>query len=49
MLILRTCNADMTSHSGFHWPESGPVEAPADSWFRIIRRIEEPEVRGGWA
>lgn len=23
--------------------------AAADSWFRIIRRIEEPEVRGGWA
>lgn len=23
--------------------------AAADAWFRIIRRIEEPELRGGWA
>ena len=30
VLVLRTCNADMTSaHDGkFRWPESGPVEAP---------------------
>ncbi|NDD39512.1 MAG: hypothetical protein EB082_14090, partial [Verrucomicrobia bacterium] len=28
VLILRTCNADMTSRGGFKWPESGPVEAP---------------------
>ena len=27
-LVLRTCNADMTSHSGFKWPESGPISAP---------------------
>ena len=27
-LILRTCDADMTSHGGFRWPESGPVECP---------------------
>jgi hypothetical protein len=27
-LMLRTCNEDMTSHGGFVWPESGPVEAP---------------------
>ena len=27
-LILRTCAADMTSHGGFRWPDSGPVEAP---------------------
>ena len=26
--ILRTCNADMTSHNGFTWPKSGMVEAP---------------------
>ena len=26
--ILRTCNADMTSHNGFVWPRSGPVECP---------------------
>ena len=26
--ILRTCNADMTSHNGFTWPKSGIVEAP---------------------
>ncbi len=24
--VLRTCAADMTAHSGFKWPESGPVE-----------------------
>ena len=28
VLVLRTCNADMTSYGGFRWPESGPVEAP---------------------
>jgi len=29
ILVVRTCNADMTSHYGkFRWPESGPVEAP---------------------
>jgi len=27
-LILRTCNADMTSRKGFKWPRSGPVAAP---------------------
>ncbi len=27
-LVLRTCNADLTSHQGFQWPASGPVEAP---------------------
>jgi hypothetical protein len=27
VLVLRTCAADMTSHGGFVWPESGPVEA----------------------
>jgi hypothetical protein len=25
-LVLRTCNADGTSHGGFVWPASGPVE-----------------------
>ena len=28
MLLLRTCSAELTSYSGFEWPESGPVEAP---------------------
>ena len=28
VLILRTCNSDMTSYEGFVWPESGPVVAP---------------------
>ena len=28
VLVIRTCNADMTSHDGFKWPESGPVSAP---------------------
>src|SRR5579885_1751765 len=28
VLVLRTCNADMTSHEGFRWPESGRVECP---------------------
>ena len=27
-LVIRTCNADMTSHDGFKWPESGRVSAP---------------------
>jgi hypothetical protein len=27
VLILRTCNADMTSSHGFTWPKDGPVEA----------------------
>ena len=25
VLVLRTCKADMMSHNGFVWPESGPV------------------------
>lgn len=28
VLVLRTCLSDMTSHGGFRWPASGPVEAP---------------------
>ena len=28
VLILRTCDADMTSYGDFRWPESGPVECP---------------------
>jgi len=28
VLVLRTCNAGLTSHGGFKWPESGPVAAP---------------------
>ena len=28
MLVLRTCNADLTSHGRFKWPASGPVSAP---------------------
>jgi hypothetical protein len=28
VLVLRTCNADMTARDGFKWPMSGPVEAP---------------------
>ena len=28
ILMLRTCNADMSSYNGFLWPESGPVECP---------------------
>ena len=27
VLVLRTCNADMTSHGGFKWPTSGAVTA----------------------
>ena len=26
--MLRTCNADMTSHGGFQWPTFGTVECP---------------------
>jgi hypothetical protein len=25
ILVLRNCNADMTSHNGFKWPKRGPV------------------------
>ena len=28
VLVLRTCNADLSSHNGFNWRESGVVEAP---------------------
>jgi hypothetical protein len=28
VLVLRTCNADLTSYNGFQWPESGSVECP---------------------
>jgi hypothetical protein len=28
VLVLRTCKADLTSHEGFQWPDSGPVSAP---------------------
>jgi hypothetical protein len=28
VLVLRTCNPDMTSSHGFRWPESGEVSAP---------------------
>ena len=27
-LILRSCSSSLTSHGGFQWPSSGPVEAP---------------------
>ena len=27
VLVLRSCNADMTSYGGFKWPESGHIEA----------------------
>src|SRR5690348_2206923 len=27
-LVIRTCNADMTSHGGFKWPTQGHVECP---------------------
>ena len=30
VLVLRTCNYDMTSHGGFKWPTSGPVKC--DDW-----------------
>jgi hypothetical protein len=26
MLVLRSCNSDMSSYNGFVWPESGPVK-----------------------
>ena len=28
VLVLRTCNADMTAYGGFKWPRRGKVEAP---------------------
>ena len=28
VLVLRTCDEDMTAHGGFKWPVKGPVEAP---------------------
>ena len=28
VLVLHRCSASMTSHGGFKWPSSGPVEAP---------------------
>jgi len=28
MLVLRTCNADLTSHGGYQWPASGEASAP---------------------
>lgn len=28
VLVLRTCNSDMSSMCGFYWPEEGPVECP---------------------
>ncbi len=28
VLVMRTCNADLTSYGGFQWPESGHVAAP---------------------
>ena len=28
VLILRTCNKDMTTYGGFKWPTSGEVVAP---------------------
>ena len=28
VLVLVTCNPDMTGYGGFPWPESGPVEPP---------------------
>ena len=28
VLVLRSCTADLTSHKGFKWPESGPISAP---------------------
>lgn len=30
VLVLRSCNPDMTAYGGFKWPESGPVEAPTE-------------------
>jgi len=28
VLVLRTCNADLTSHNDFKWPQKGAVKAP---------------------
>ena len=28
VLVLRTCASNRTSHEGFTWPESGPIECP---------------------
>ena len=28
VLVLRTCNEDLTSHGGFRWPKSGKAKAP---------------------
>ena len=28
VLVLRMCRSDMSSHGGFIWPKSGPIEAP---------------------
>ena len=28
VLVLRTCNKDLTSYGYFQWPKSGPVECP---------------------
>ncbi len=28
VLVLRTCNPDLTAYNGFQWSASGPVEAP---------------------
>jgi hypothetical protein len=28
MLVLRTCDVNMSSYGGFTWPESGPVKCP---------------------
>ena len=28
VLVLRTCNADLTSYFGFRWPASGHIKAP---------------------
>ena len=28
VLVLRTCDANLKSHRGFQWPESGPVACP---------------------
>ncbi|WP_212005777.1 hypothetical protein [Chitinophaga sp. HK235] len=30
VLILRSCNSDMSAYGGFKWPVSGPVEAPTE-------------------
>src|SRR4030067_154086 len=43
VLILRTCNADMTSHRGFIWPEAGPVEDP--DWKQTPNCRPHPQFR----